>query len=151
MVSPADLLSSSQNVCIVNTPYLISSQPISIRLEIYNTHSRCDSLLLLSRWKIVLNNNKKQNKTRRTLGLAITSTWSTSLRWGAGSLACSLDCNMFAAPLNMKPPPISRTELYIFRLVSSVAVKNKKFNFGTGRRWTEGIFIKWKMYCRNID
>ena len=93
---------------------------------------------------------QKKNKTKRTLGLAITSTWSTSLRWGAGSLACSLDCNMFAAPLNMKPPPISRTELYIFRLVSSVAVKNKKFNFRTRRRWTDRIYVKRKNW-RSID
>ena len=57
---------------------------------------------------------------------------------------------MFAAPLNMKPPPISRTELYIFRLVSSVAVKNKKFDFRTRRRWTDRIYVKRKNW-RSID
>ena len=60
--------------------------------------------------------------THLTLGLAITSTWSTSFRCEAGSLACKRDCNIVAAPLNIKPPPINRTELYILRLVSSVAV-----------------------------
>ena len=32
---------------------------------------------------------------------------------------------MAAAPLNIKPPPINKTEPYILRLVSSVAVNDK--------------------------
>lgn len=73
--------------------------------------------------KEICNCNVWKNDTH-TFGLAMTSTWSTSLRKCEGSLAWTLVCSTGAAPLKLNPPPINRMLLYILRFVSSLATQN---------------------------
>lgn len=60
-----------------------------------------------------------------TFGLVIISTLSTSLLNEGGILLMMRWSRNSCAPWNMSPPPTTKMELYIFRLVSSDAVKQK--------------------------
>lgn len=61
-----------------------------------------------------------------TFGLVVISTLSTSLLKEGGILLMMRWSRNSWAPWNMRPPPTTKMELYILRLVSSDAVKKKK-------------------------
>lgn len=68
--------------------------------------------------------NKADTQTKMfTFGLVMTSTLSTRRRKEGGILLMMRWSRNSWAPWNISPPPTTRIELYIFRLVSSDAVK----------------------------
>ena len=96
--------------------------------QLFDKHGNTEKWGLLNTMPLCLDYrsisySKTMYKLVVTFGRVITSTLSTSLLKEGGILLIIRCSRNSWAPWNMSPPPTTRMELYIFRLVSSDAVK----------------------------